>query len=135
MIATQETMVHTFWECNRRYFNRSLPTPLFETINRMDVIGKFEYHKNKKNSKKPISNQTIKMSDCFDYTEKDFVDTMVHEMIHYYIAWNRIKDNRSHGKVFMGMAKEMNEKYNLDITKTKDASSYKLTEKAPCCNV
>ena len=71
------------------------------------------------------------MSDCFDYPEKDFIETMVHEMIHYYIAWNRIKVIRSHGRVFMRMANEMKEKYGLNVTKKIDASSFKLTEKAP----
>ena len=131
MIANQETMVHTFWDCNAKYFNHALPTPIFDTFNRIDAIAKFQYNANKKNSKKPIRNQTILLSDCFDYSEKDFIDTMVHEMIHYYIAWNRIKDNGAHGKEFMKIAKKLNEKYGLNITKTKDASSYKLTENAP----
>jgi predicted SprT family Zn-dependent metalloprotease len=56
---------------------------------------------------------------------------MVHEMIHYYIAWNRIKDNNAHGKEFMKIANELKEKYGLNITKKVDASSFKLTENAP----
>jgi hypothetical protein len=131
MIANQETMVDTFWDCNEKYFDNSLPTPWFETVNSISVIGKFEYHKNKRNSKKPIRDQVIKMSDCFDYPEKDFIETMVHEMIHYYIAWNRIKVLRSHGRVFMRMANEMKEKYGLNVTKKNGASSFKLTENAP----
>ena len=131
MIVNQETMVDSFWDCNEKYFDNSLPTPWFETVNSISVIGKFEYHKNKRNSKKPIRDQIIKMSDCFDYPEKDFIETMVHEMIHYYIAWNRIKVLRSHGRVFMRMANEMKEKYGLNVTKKIDASSLKLTENAP----
>lgn len=131
MIANQKTMVDTFWDCNEKYFDNSLPTPWFETVNSISVIGKFEYHKNKRNSKKPIRDQVIKMSDCFDYPEKDFIETMVHEMIHYYIAWNRIKVLRSHGRVFMRMANEMKEKYGLNVTKKIDAFSFKLTENAP----
>ena len=42
-------------------------------------------------------------------------DVMVHEMIHYYIAWNRIKDNGSHGRQFWHIAKDFNEKYGLNI--------------------
>ena len=131
MIANQETMVNIFWECNYRYFDNSLPTPWFETVNSINVLGKFECHKNKRNSKKPIRDQVIKMSDCFDYPEKDFIETMVHEMIHYYIAWNRIKVIRSHGRVFMRMANEMKEKYGLNVTKKINASSFNLTENAP----
>ena len=43
-------------------------------------------------------------------------DVMVHEMIHYYTAWNRIKDNGSHGRQFWRIAKEFNERYGLNIT-------------------
>ena len=63
--------------------------------------------------------------------ENDFIEIMVHEMIHYYIAWNGIKDNGSHGNVFLKMANEMKNKYGLNITKTKDASSFKKTKNAP----
>lgn len=131
MIANQKTMVNTFWECNSKYFNHSLPTPIFKTFNRVDSIAKFECYKNKNNSKKPIREQIIFMSDCFDYPQKNFIEIMVHEMIHYYIAWNRIKDNNPHGKEFMKIANELKEKYDLNITKKIDASSFKLTENAP----
>jgi hypothetical protein len=47
MTANQKTMVNTFWECNRKYFNHSLPTPIFKTFNRVDSIAKFECYKNK----------------------------------------------------------------------------------------
>jgi hypothetical protein len=108
-----------------------LPTPIFEAVGRFDLLGKFEWHNNGKKDKKPIRNQTIKMSSYYDYPESDFVNTMVHEMIHYYLAWNRIKDNKPHGKQFMKMASELNKKYRLDVTVKKDASSYGLTEDAP----
>ena len=131
MIANQKTMVNTFWECNSKYFNHSLPTPIFKTFNRVDSIAKFECYKNKNNNKKPIREQIIFMSDCFDYPQKNFIEIMVHEMTHYYIAWNRIKDNNPHGKEFMKIANELKEKYDLNITKKVDASSFKLTENAP----
>lgn len=131
MIANQKTMVHTFWDCNAKYFNNALPTPIFSTFNKTNILARFEYYKNKKNSKKPIRNQIIMFSDCFDFDEKDFIELMVHEMIHYYIAWNCIKDNAAHGKEFMKIANEIKDKYGLNIEKTKDASSFKMTENAP----
>ena len=131
MIANQDTMSNTFKECNEKYFNNSLPTPLFKTFNRVNTIARFEYYNNKKSSKKPITGQTIFMSDCFIYPKKDFIDAMVHEMIHYYISWNKIKDNNPHGKIFMKIASEMNDKYGLNITIKKDASLYRLTKNAP----
>lgn len=59
---------------------------------------------------------------------------MVHEMIHYYLAWNCIKTKKAHGDEFMMIANELNEKYGLNITKTLDASSFKRTEQAPKAN-
>lgn len=131
MIANFDTMSKVFKECNKLYFNGSLPVPQFGTINKLNTLAKFLYNKDKK-GKYPIKYQIIKFSDCYDYTKEDFIDIMVHEMIHYYIALNGIKDNKDHGKEFMKIANELNEKYNLNIVETKDASSFKKSDKAPC---
>ena len=130
MVADYNTMPRIFSECNKKYFNNSLPTPKFGLLNKTKILARFEYNKNKK-GKYPIKRQVLFFSDCFDFDEKDFIEIMVHEMIHYYIAWNSIKDNGAHGKEFMKIANEINEKYGLNITKTKDASSFKTTENAP----
>ena len=130
MIADYNTMPQMFSECNKKYFNHSLPMPKFGLLNKTSILARFEYNKDKK-GKHPIKWQTLFFSDCFDFDEKDFMEIMVHEMIHYYIAWNGIKDNGAHGKEFMKIANELKEKFGLDITETKDASSFKLTENAP----
>lgn len=129
MIADYNTMPEMFWKCNAEYFNQELPMPKFGLINKTKTLAKFEWNKDKK-GKHPIKWQTILFSDCYDFDEKDFMELMVHEMIHYYIAWNGIKDNGHHGREFMRIANELNDKYGLEITKTKDASSFKLTENA-----
>ena len=130
MVADYTTLPRMFRECNRKYFNGVLPTPKFSLINKLNILARFEYNKDKK-GKHPIKWQELKFSDCYDFPEEDFRELMVHELIHYYIAWNRIKDNGSHGKEFMRIANEINEKHGLNITKTKDASLFKRTEKAP----
>lgn len=131
MIADFNTMPQKFWECNEKYFNKELPTPKFGLLNKTSILARFEYNKDNKNKKHPIKWQTLYFSDCFDFEEKDFIEIMVHEMIHYYLAWNGIKDNKDHGKEFTKMANEISEKYGLNITKTRDASSFKRTENAP----
>ena len=118
-----------FRECNKKYFDGSLPTPYFRLMNKLNTLARFEYNKDKK-GKHPIKWQALKFTDCYDFPEEDFREIMVHELIHYYIAWNGIKDNKDHGREFMRIANEINEKYGLNVTKTKDASSFKRTEKA-----
>lgn len=57
-------------------------------------------------------------------------NVLVHEMIHYYIAYNKIEDNEDHGVEFMKLTESLNRKYGLSITKKIDASSFKRNEKA-----
>ena len=130
MIADYNTMPEMFSECNRMYFNGSLPTPKYGLINKLNTLARFEFNRNKK-GKNPIKWQKIKFSDCYDFPEDVFRNLMVHELIHYYIAWNGIRDNKDHGKEFMKIANELNTKYNLNVTQKVDASSFPRTEKAP----
>jgi len=130
MIADYNTVPMMFWECNRLYFNKSLPTPKFTIMNKLNILARFEYNPNKK-GKHPIKWQEIKVSDCYDYDDNVFRDLIVHEMIHYYLAWNGIKDNKKHGREFMRMASELNEKYGLNVQKSIDATPFKRTDKAP----
>ena len=130
MIADYNTMPKMFWDCNEKYFNKSLPTPKFGLINKLHVLAMFKWNKDKK-GKHPIKWQKLLFTDCYDFDENDFREIMVHEMIHYYIAWNGIKDNGEHGREFMRIADEINAKYGLNVTIDKDASSFKKTENAP----
>ena len=129
MIADFNTMPQMFWECNEKYFNNELPTPKFALINKLNILARFEFVKEKKDTK--IKHKRILFSDCYDFDEKVFENLMVHEMIHYYLAWNGIKNPHKHKKEFMDMANKLNEKYGLNITKKVDASSFKKTENAP----
>ena len=128
MIATVEYLTELFWECNKKYFDNSLPTPYIELFDSVNKIARFEYYKNKKGSKKPIKNQIIKFTKNYDFDKNTIRDIMVHEMIHYYIAWNRIKDNKAHGKQFMKMAEEYNQKYGLSIKVTIDVSPFLINK-------
>lgn len=51
---------------------------------------------------------TIRISNYYDASEKQFKSTLLHEMIHYYIAVKKIKDTSSHGVVFRRMMKALN---------------------------
>ena len=128
MIADYNTMPMMFSECNKKYFNSSLPTPKFGLINKTNILARFEYFKEKD---KKIKHKKILFSDCFDFDEKVFINLMVHEMIHYYLAWNNIKNPTKHGEEFMKIANKLNEEFGLDVTKKVDASSFTRTENAP----
>ena len=48
--------------------------------------------------------------------EEEYIDTIVHEMIHYYIAYNNIKDDSPHGTMFMRKMQEITNTYGVKIT-------------------
>lgn len=131
MIPDLNNIPDIFRNCNRKYFNSELPTPKFGTFKKKNTFARFSWRWNDKGKKCPIKKQTISFTECYDFDEKDFIDIMVHEMIHYYIAINGIKDNKDHGKEFTKMMNNLNEKYGLNIEVTKKASSFKKTENTP----
>ena len=71
-------------------------------------------------------NQTIEMSDNYDYTENQLMDIFVHEMIHYYLAYMGIDTRCTHGKEFKKMANDFNIRYGMNITPTIDITPYTL---------
>ena len=129
MIADYNTMPRIFRDCNIKYFNHELPMPKFGLMNKTSILARFEYFKPNKGEKLKI--KKILFSDCYDFDEDVFINLMVHEMIHYYLALNGFKNPTKHGEEFMNIAKSINEKYGLNITKKVDASSFKKTENAP----
>ena len=130
MIADLNNIPDVFRDFNRKHFGGSLPTPGFEVMSRLDIFARFECRREKYKGH-PIRYPKILFSDCYEYTEEDFRNLMVHEMIHYYMMWNGIKDNKSHGKQFMKIANDMNQKYGLNITKHANSSSFKRTDRTP----
>ncbi len=61
------------------------------------------------------SGWVIRISVRFDRSESHYDNVLVHEMIHYYIGYNNLKDNDSHGDLFVRMMNEINEKFGMGI--------------------
>ena len=139
MIADLNTMPEIYWYCRKKFFNNELPDPPnFDIIHSFKVMARFTFRKAKKKDKKkkgkkwkPLEYKCISFSDYFDFDEETFINIMAHEMIHYYILEHEIKDNKPHGREFMRIAQELNEKYGLHITKKVDGSKIPLSPHAP----
>lgn len=43
-------------------------------------------------------------------------DTIIHEMIHYYIGYNRLEDALAHGPLFLSIMNEINRKFGRNLT-------------------
>jgi hypothetical protein len=130
MVANQDNMLLTFDECNMKYFEGKLLFPQFGLLHSYRTCGYFKYSGGGWHDKM-LYDPIILMTDYYDFTEKQFIDIMVHEMIHYYLAYTGADKHLRHGKEFKKMANNLNLNYNLNITPLVDTSIYKRREGTP----
>ena len=131
MIANQDNMLLTFDECNMKYFEGKLLFPQFGLLHSYRTCGYFHCNYQQVMFKRELYDYKISITDYYDFTEKQFVDIMCHEMVHYYLAYFGIDKRIKHGRNFKEMAEQLNRKYGLNITKTVDISQYKRRKGTP----
>lgn len=109
MKLTIPFIAETFVKFNRIYFGGILPTPLFKINTSKQTLGRCV----RKNGI-----VTIIVSNYYDREQKDFEETILHEMIH---QWQIVVYNTAnHGATFCDKAREIksfsNDKYNITRT-------------------
>lgn len=123
MIISKHNILGYFHTFNEKYFNGILPFPNFKIRHSYRILGFFSYDCDDDGS---MLNETIEISDNYDYTESQFRDVLVHEMIHFYLAYMGRDVECTHGKEFRKMASEFNSKYGMNITSTIDLTPYTI---------
>ena len=129
MIVTEDIIAEKFAEYNRQYFDCDLPTPDFGLYRGYKFCGLFSC--DKIIGRRYLKKTKIEISYYYDWNEDDLRDVLVHEMIHYYLAYKHIGNQITHGEAFHSMADEFNEKYGMNITERIDISKYKRAPNAP----
>jgi hypothetical protein len=56
------------------------------------------------------------ISNKLDLPEREIEDTILHEMIHYYILSNQMQDTSPHGDIFIRIMKDLNVRFDRNIT-------------------
>lgn len=101
---------------NRDYFEGKLPKPKFAVGRARMVLGSLNYKRRCTLLGSKIYDYTIRLSVYYDLDERKYLNTLLHEMIHYYISYNKIKDTSAHGKVFRTIMKDLNRKYGWEMS-------------------
>ena len=125
MVIAKFNIISGFAAFNMEYFNDELPMPNFAIKHSYRTLGLFHCDFDWDGD---IVEPTIEMSDYYDYTEAQFRDILVHEMIHYYLLLSGKDKKCRHGKAFKKMAKEFNLKYGMNNTPRIDLNNYKIKE-------
>jgi hypothetical protein len=131
MVVNVEKLEYYFNLYNIAYFDSELPIPKFDVLHSYRTCGYFNCSYNQGWFNRELYDFKISITDYYDFTEKQFTDIMVHEMIHYYLAYFGIDKQGRHGKKFKEMARRLNRTYGLHITPYLDLSKYKRRKGTP----
>lgn len=123
MKATIPYVEKKFEEFNQLMFDGKLPKLPIELSDAKTFLGLCVYKR-----RRTILGRTecydfkLRISTRIDLVEAEVEDIIIHEMIHYYIGYNNLKDSSAHGRVFRHIMNTINEKFGRHIK-----ISHKLT--------
>ena len=131
MKLTIEFIERNFNEFNEKFFSGKLKTPVFEINRTRSCLGMCCW-KNKVNTKGNVIGKfdyRIKISEYFDRSETDYINTILHEMIHLHIRQNNLApESEHHGYVFKSIANRIN-RYGYDVKCSDSCEGLGLTNK------
>lgn len=117
MIPTTDYIEKKFREFNSQMFDSKLTMPPIQLSRARTFVGQCAAKK-----RRTLLHGTtlfdfrLKFSICFDLSEEEWEDTIIHEMIHYYIGVNGLKDTAAHGQIFRQMMENINQRFGRKIT-------------------
>ena len=117
MRPTQEYIERRFSEFNKQFFGGQLPTVPVRLTSARTYLGQLGF-KRKSTLLGGTRNYdfVLRISTRTDLPEQEVEDTLLHEMIHLYIASKHLKDTSPHGRLFRQLMADINSRYNRHIT-------------------
>ena len=117
MRPTLEYIQQKYDYFNHLIFEGKLPMPIIKLTNKRNKMGLTKaYLKKFSNGEKSLEHCTIEISTLLDFPEEEYIDTLVHEMIHYYIIYNYLADDGMHGTLIPSIMNNIIEKYGIKIS-------------------
>ena len=118
-----------FEHFNRLCFNDELPMLPIRLSRSRRMLGCVSYKQRLgKDGKREFFGCVLRVSTCFNLSEQAMEDTILHEMIHYYILQHGIQDTSKHGLVFRRMMNDINQHYGRHITISHRSTKEELPE-------
>ncbi|MBO1362905.1 SprT-like domain-containing protein [Prevotella sp. A2931] len=130
MIVTTAWMETWFHKFNDDYFGSGLPLPILKTSTARTRLGQMSCKRTTRWGRTKYYDFTIKLTTYYDMTERQAQNVLLHEMIHYSIAYTGLKDTAPHGVVFRGIADKLNRQYGWNIKAMTTTKGWKKAESA-----
>ena len=119
MKATVPYIQQKFREFNQIFFAGTLPELPIELSDAKGFVGVCRYKsRQKEDGTVELYDFKLSINTRIDLPEREIEDTIIHEMIHYFIGVNRLEDSSSHGPMFQHLMKTINEKYGRHVSIT-----------------
>lgn len=116
MIATIDYIKNRFEEFNRRFFGGRLPALPFELSDSSRFLGLFVCDmKRLPDGTTENSNFRLRINTRIDMPQDALDDVIIHEMIHYFIAYHHLIDTSAHGKIFLSIMGSINDNHGRHI--------------------
>lgn len=116
-----------FDEFNCLCFGGELPSLPMRLSNSRSAFGLFVHPRRyPASAPRGVGECHMRISTRFDLPERDVEDTIIHEMIHYYIWYRRITDTSAHGKVFRGIMTQINKAFGRNLSISRKSSGEEL---------
>lgn len=117
MIPTLPYIERIFDEFNRLMFAGKLPRIPIVLTDAKTFLGKCVYKKKRNLFGRIVYYDfQLRINTRVDLPEQEVQDTLIHEMIHYFIGVNQLEDVSSHGPMFLHIMNTINEKFGRNIT-------------------
>ena len=115
---TGHTLEERFDTFNGMCFEGALPRIPIKLSNARSFVGRLQYRPVRDWRGRTVRREdfVLRISTRFDLPEAEVEDTLIHEMIHYWIAWKGIKDTSTHGREFRLIMKEINALHDRHLT-------------------
>ena len=118
MTLTILYLQEAFAKYNREIFDGSLPMPALKLSRARTRLGQMACKKKWSWGRVKYYDYVISVSTYYDLTQEQIDDVLIHEMIHYSIAYTGVKDTSPHGVVFRGMMDAVNRRFGRHVTVT-----------------
>lgn len=117
MIATLKFVTEVFDRYNALCFGGKLPPLPLRLSDSLSQLGAF-VHPTRWPADRPRGRGEchLRISRRLDRPQEELVDTVVHEMIHYYIWYTATPDDGPHGRVFRSLMQAINQRHGLHMT-------------------
>ncbi|MCM1079609.1 MAG: SprT-like domain-containing protein [Bacteroidales bacterium] len=129
MIATVPYIQQKFQEYNTLMFNGKLPELTIRLSKARTLLGQLAFKRKRTWYGRVVHYDfRLRISVRFDLPEDELDDVIIHEMIHYYIIVNKLKDKSAHGPLFRKMMKAINTQYGRNMSISRKKNELKTAE-------